>query len=86
MQDSLSPVKALYTDILCCLQFDDSFIQAFSASASEISNFWSALLAIDSMLNKDIKYTKKFSRCTDALQFFKHLSVKPLCIRHSQMW
>ena len=41
VQDSLSPVKAIYTDILCRLQFNDSFIQAFSASASEISKFWS---------------------------------------------
>ena len=74
VQDSLSPVKALLTDILCRLQFNDSFIQAFSASsASEISNFWSALLAIDSTLKEDIQYTKKkFSGCTDALQFIKH--------------
>ena len=30
-----------FTQILCYLQFNDSFIQAFSASSSsEISNFW----------------------------------------------
>ena len=74
VQDSLSPVKSLLTDILCRLQFNGNFLQAFSASSlSEISDFWSALLAIDSTLKEDIQYTRmKFSECTKALQFIEH--------------
>jgi hypothetical protein len=74
VQDSLSPVKILLSDILCRLQFNDSFLKMFSASSpSEISDFWSALLAIDSTLKEDIQYTKKkFSECTSALQFIDH--------------
>lgn len=68
VQDSLSPVKILLTDILCRLQFNANFLHTFpgcASSQSEISDFWSSLLAIDSTLKEDIQYTKKkLSGCT----------------------
>ena len=74
VQDSLSPVKILLSNILTRLTFNDSFIQMFCASSqSEISDFWSTLISIDTTLKENFKYTKKnFSECTSALQFISH--------------
>ena len=45
VQDSLSPVIVLLTDIFTRLKLHDEFIQTFfSATSAEISDFWSAVV------------------------------------------
>jgi hypothetical protein len=71
---SLSPVKSLLNSIFVRLKLHDDFILTFdSASIDDISDFWTALLAIDSTLKEDSHYTKaNFSDYGDAVTFVQH--------------
>ncbi len=61
VQDSLSPVKICLANIFTRLQLHDKNINIFtSCSSTEISDFWTSLIAIDSTL-KEIHCTKKIS-------------------------
>ncbi len=74
VQDSLSPVKILLSQVFSRLQFNERCIELFaSAAGSEISDFWGALLAVDATLREDIKYTKKtFAGYPAAVEFIHH--------------
>ena len=74
VQDSLSPVKILVSKVFFRLQFNERCIEVFaSATASEISDFWGALIAVDATLREDIKYTKKtFADYPAAIEFIRH--------------
>ena len=51
VQDSLSPVKILLSKVFFRLQFNERCTEVFaSATASEISDFWGALIAVDATL------------------------------------
>ena len=74
VQDSLSPVNILLSKVFFRFQFNERCIEVFaSATASEISDFWDALIAVDATLREDIKYTKKtFADCLAAIEFIHH--------------
>ncbi len=74
VKDSLSPVKVLLSDIFSRLQLHENYIKLFhSASVQEISDFWSALIAVDATLTEGAQYTKKkFANYTSALEFIRH--------------
>lgn len=58
VQDSLSPVKVLLSNVFSRLQLNDEFIKPFAAaSKDEISDFWSALIAVDATLKEEVHYT-----------------------------
>ena len=73
VQDSLSPVKVLLCNIFSRLQLHKEFIHTFSsASRSEISDFWSALIAIDNSL-EERGYTKQnITDHTGVMEFICH--------------
>ncbi len=74
VQDSLSPVKVLLSSIFCRLKLHDEYIRMFaSATFTEISDFWTTLLVIDSSLREGVRYTKKnITEYTNAVQFLCH--------------
>ena len=74
VQDSLSPVKVLLSQIFTRLCLHETAIKMFaSATTDEISDFWSTLLIIDSSLNESVQYTKKnFEECVGIAEFMKH--------------
>lgn len=74
VQDSLSPVKVLLSSIFCRLKLHNEAIQMFSsASSTQMSDFWTTLLSIDSSLKEEVQYTKKnFAQCTKAVEFISH--------------
>ena len=62
--DSLSPVKVLLCSIFSRLKIHDEFIHTFvSASTSELSNFWSSIIALDSTLVEGA-YTERIQSTT----------------------
>ena len=75
VQESLSPVKSLLSDVFSRLKLHEETIRIFSsATPAEISDLWTALIAIDSTLKEGVQYTrKKFADHVDAL-----LSCQPL--------
>ncbi len=74
VQDSLSPVKVLLSNIFSRLCLHEEGILMFnSATSSEISEFWSTLLIIDSTLKEETRYTKKnFHEYAGAIEFISH--------------
>ena len=53
VDDSLSPVKILLCTLFCRSKLHDQFIETFtSASTSELSHFWSAIIALDNTLTE----------------------------------
>ena len=60
VHNSLSPVKLLLSEIFSRLKLHDETIRTFvSATPTEISDFWTSVIAIDSSLKENIQYTKK---------------------------
>ena len=60
MQDSLSPVKILLSQIFNRLKLHDEHINTFnSATTSELSEFWSAIITLDSTLSESGIYCKE---------------------------
>ena len=74
VQDSLSPVKALLSNIFSRICLHDQVIRMFTnATTAEISDFWSTLLIIDSSLKEGVQYTKKnVEKCAGAMEFMSH--------------
>lgn len=60
VEDTLSPVKALLCSVFCRLKMHNEIIHTFqSATSSEISAFWSSILALDSTLDEKGIYRKE---------------------------
>ena len=56
VQDSLSPVKVLLCTLFSRLKFHNEFIHTFiSATTDEQSQFWSAIIALDSTLTESLQ-------------------------------
>ena len=74
VQDSLSPVKTLLSNIFYRICLHDQVIIMFTnATTAEISEFWSTLLIIDSSLKEGVQYTKKnVKECAGAMEFMSH--------------
>ena len=53
VKDSLSPVKVLLANIFSCLQLKEKQILSYAAAtAAKISDFWSAIIAMDATLEE----------------------------------
>jgi hypothetical protein len=74
VQNSLTPVKMLLTNIFSRLKLHDETIRTFkSATPDEISDFWTTLIALDCTLREDIQYTKKkLSNHVNFVRFLDH--------------
>ena len=74
VKDSLSSVKVLLSNIFSCLKWNDKFICMFSSATSEdISEFWSAILAIDATLKEDGRYVQNnITHYPSVCEFISH--------------
>ena len=73
--DSIAPVKVLLTDIFVRLELQSKKFSIFSsATSSDISFFWEAMLSIDSVLTDPHgKYNKAIlAKNKDLRLFFEH--------------
>lgn len=74
VEKSLSPVKVLLHSLFCRLQLNGRHFEMFeSAKDSEISDFWSAILAIDSTVTEGGVYCKdSISQHERVCEFISH--------------
>ena len=74
VDDSLSPVKILLCTLFCRLKLHDQFIGTFtSASTSELSHFWSAIIALDNTLTEHGVYRQDtMNRHSQIMEFIDH--------------
>ena len=74
VRDSLSPVKSLLCDICSRLHLQEKPIQAYeSATPVEISEFWTAIMAIDQTFEEDGRYVKaNIDEHKKISEFFRH--------------
>ena len=72
VKDSISPVKILLINISCPrLRLKEK--QILSYAAAEISDFWSAIIALDATLEKGGRYMKSsIGEHTDISEFIHH--------------
>jgi len=74
VKDSLSPVKVLLSNIFSRLHLKDKQVKTLiSATTEEISELWSAIIAIDDTLEENNKYIKaNISQHTKISDFIDH--------------
>ena len=74
VKDSLSPVKVLLANIFSRLQFKEKQILSYvAATAAEISDFWSAVIAVDATLEEGGRYVKSnIGEHTDISKLIHH--------------
>ena len=74
VKDSLSSVKVLLSNIFSRLKWNDKFVCMFSSATSEdISEFWSAILAIDATLKEDGRYVQNnITHYPSVCEFISH--------------
>ena len=55
--DSMSPVKIVITDIICCLKLKDKYFEVYSAASTQaIEEIWDSLHSIYTSLKFRDKY------------------------------
>ena len=74
VQETLSPVKTLLHSIFCRLKMHDEFIHTFqSATSSELSAFWSSIIALDATLDEKGIYRKEtINQHQRVVEFISH--------------
>ena len=74
VKDSLSNVKVLLSSIFMRLQWKDKYVRIFtSATSEEISDFWSAIMVLDSSLTVNGRYVQgNITNHPDICGFISH--------------
>ena len=74
VKDSLSPVKVVLANIFSRLQLKEKQILSYAAAtAAEISDFWSAIIAVDATLEEGGRKVKSnIGEHTDISEFIHH--------------
>ena len=73
VSDSLSPVKVLLSRIFVRLKLNDRQFSVFnSATDTELSDFWSAILALDSTLTETVYRKDTFDSHERVVEFMTH--------------